>query len=78
LAVRDVRPGAVTSAERTARLLLGRMLDPAGYVHFQQTRFWTNKIPFVRWTTAPTFRALAGLQLVTGDTGENGRGAGLD
>jgi hypothetical protein len=73
LAVRDV-----PAAERTARLLLERMLDPAGYVHFQRTRFWTNKVPFVRWTTAPTFRALAGLQLVKAGTGENGRGAGLD
>jgi hypothetical protein len=78
LAVRDLHPGAMQTAERTARLLLERMLDPVGYVHFQRTRFWTNRVPFVRWTTAPTFRALAGLQLVGGSIGENDRGAGLD
>ena len=78
LAVRDVHRVAVANAERTARLLLDRMLDPAGYVHFQRTRLWTNKVPFVRWTTAPTFRALAGLHLIQGSTGENERGADLD
>jgi hypothetical protein len=78
LALKDIHPNAVVNAERTARLLLERMLDPAGYVHFQRTRFWTNKVPFVRWSTAPAFRALAGLQLVSGRIRENEPGAGLD
>ena len=34
-----------------------------GHVDFQRGRFVTNRVPFVRWTTAPAFRALAGLEL---------------
>jgi hypothetical protein len=64
LAVRGVRPQGFERAERLARLLIERMLDPAGYVHFQRRRLWTSRAPFVRWTTAPSFRALAGLLLV--------------
>lgn len=59
----DQYPGALANAERLARLLVERMLDPSGYVYFQQRRGWTNKVPLVRWTTAPAFRALAGLLL---------------
>jgi hypothetical protein len=55
--------GDLAQAERVARLLVDRMLDPAGYVWFQQRRLWTSRVPFVRWTTAPSFRALAGLLL---------------
>jgi hypothetical protein len=38
------------------------MLDPAGFVRFQQRRHWASNVPFVRWTTAPSFRALAALE----------------
>jgi hypothetical protein len=76
LAVRDVRPQGVERAERLAQLLIERMLDPAGYVHFQRRRFWTSRVPFVRWTTAPSFRALAGLLLVRAQNG--GADARLD
>jgi hypothetical protein len=58
-----VAAGRPESARRTARRLIERMLDPSGYVWFQQRRLWTSRVPFVRWTTAPTFRALAGLRL---------------
>jgi hypothetical protein len=54
---------ALERAERTAALLMARMLDPTGYVYFQRERFWMNRVPFVRWTTAPSFKALAGLLL---------------
>jgi hypothetical protein len=54
---------ALQRAERLGELLIARMLDPAGSVHFQQRRLWTNRVAFVRWTTAPSFRALAGLLL---------------
>lgn len=59
----DRHPQALVNAERLATLLVERMLDPSGYIYFQQRRGWTNKVPFVRWTTAPAFRALAGLLL---------------
>jgi hypothetical protein len=76
LAVRGVRPQGIARAERLALLLIGTMLDPVGYVHFQQRRFWTSRVPFVRWTTAPSFRALAGLLLVRARNG--GADARLD
>jgi len=55
--------GDIGEAERLARLLVERMLDRSGYVWFQRRRLWTNRVPFVRWTTAPSFRALAGVLL---------------
>jgi hypothetical protein len=63
LAASEYRPEGVAQAERIAQLLIERMLDGAGFVHFQQRRFWASRVPFVRWTTAPAFRALAGVLL---------------
>ena len=63
LAVTDRRPEALGRAERQAALLVERMLDRRGYVHFQQRRLWRSRVPYVRWSTAPSFRALAGLLL---------------
>ncbi len=57
------RPGVLERADGCARLLVTRMLNPRGYVDFQQGRLIRSRVPFVRWTTAPTFRALAGLEL---------------
>jgi hypothetical protein len=54
---------ALSRAERIAHLLVERMLDPAGYVYFQRRRLWTSRVPFVRWTTAPSLRALTSLLL---------------
>jgi hypothetical protein len=56
LATGDLEP-----AERLASLVVERMVDRTGYVHFQRSHYWTNRVPFVRWTTAPTFKALAGV-----------------
>jgi polysaccharide biosynthesis protein VpsJ len=64
LAVSAWRPGAVASASRAATQLVERMLVADGHVAFQKRRLWTSKVPFVRWTTAPAFRALARLELV--------------
>ncbi len=63
VAVRDLDPRALERAEREAALLIERMLDPAGFVHFQRRRWGTSKVPLIRWTTAPSFCALAGLVL---------------
>lgn len=54
-------PSARERAERLARLLVERMLAPDGHVGFQRRRLWTSNVPYVRWTTAPAFRALARL-----------------
>lgn len=61
LAVTDIRSDALSRAEDISRLLIHRMLDPTGYIHFQTRRFWTSRVPFIRWSTAPSFRALSGL-----------------
>jgi hypothetical protein len=63
LSVADWHPLASQRAERLAELLIARMLDPRGFVHFQQRRLWRSRVPFIRWTTAPSFRALARLAL---------------
>ncbi len=60
LSLTDRYPRALERAERVARLLVERMLDRSGYVHFQRRRLWTNRVPLVRWSTAPAFRALSG------------------
>jgi len=64
LSVAGWRPGALAAAERCATQLVERMLTAAGYIAFQRRRFWTSRVPYVRWTTAPAFRALARLELV--------------
>lgn len=69
LAVASWRPGAVDAAERCARQLVESMLTPDGHVAFQRRRWWTSKVPYVRWTTAPAFRALARLELVRSEGG---------
>jgi hypothetical protein len=56
-----VAGGRLEPALRTASLLIERMIDPSGYAWFQKRRLWTNRVPFVRWTTAPSFSALAGV-----------------
>lgn len=70
LALVDDHSRALEHAERVADLLMMRMLDPSGYIHFQRRRFWRNSVPFIRWTTAPSFRALAGLLLAREQQGE--------
>ncbi len=64
VAVAPWRPEAPTAAERAAAALVRDMLSPRGYVYLQRRRLWTNRVPCVRWSTAPAFRALAGLELL--------------
>jgi hypothetical protein len=58
------REGAVDRARRCAEQLVRDWLSPDGHVGFQRRRFWTSRVPFVRWTNAPALRALARLELV--------------
>lgn len=53
-------PG-LAQAERIAALLVRDMLRPDGSVVFRRGRRVTSRVAFVRWTTAPAFRALARL-----------------
>jgi hypothetical protein len=61
VAVAPYRTGALERARRTANLLMENFLLSDGHVRFQRRRRWDNDVPFVRWTTAPAFRALARL-----------------
>lgn len=63
------RPDALERAERLAFLLVDGMLDRRGFVHFQRRRLWTSRVPLVRWTTAPSFRALAGVLSLRAERG---------
>lgn len=63
-------PRAVTKARRTAELLVTRLLAPQGFVYSRRGRLMANHVPFVRWSTAPTFRALATLRLAERASGD--------
>lgn len=54
---------AVGDAERVAHLLIRDMLNADGSVVFQRAGRVVNRVPFVRWTAAPSFRGLARLAL---------------
>jgi hypothetical protein len=49
-------------AERIAALLVRDMLRRDGAVVFRRGTLMTSRVAFVRWTTAPAFRALARLE----------------
>jgi len=63
LSMGDRRAGAFERARRTAAMLIADFLTFEGYVRFRRGRRWVNNVAFVRWTTAPAFRALARLVL---------------
>jgi hypothetical protein len=64
VALSDHRPDAVQQARRVAQLLVADLMTPAGYVRFQRRQWYSNSVPLIRWSTAPSFKALAGLQLL--------------
>lgn len=53
------RFGYIDKAERIALWMIDNMQDPAGYFYYQKHRFYTNKIPYMRWSNAWMFAALA-------------------
>jgi hypothetical protein len=70
LSVASWRDGALERAERCASQLVRDWLEPDGHIGFQRRRLWTSRVPFVRWTTAPAFRALARLELARTQEGD--------
>jgi hypothetical protein len=44
--------------EKALIWLIENMQDQEGYFYFQKTRFYTNKIPYMRWSQAWAFHAL--------------------
>jgi hypothetical protein len=50
---------ATHSAQRVVRWTLGHLQSAEGWFYYQKHRFWTNRIPYMRWGQAWMFRALA-------------------
>jgi len=50
---------SVDFAEKIAGWAIRNMMDPKGYFYYQKTKFYTNKIPYIRWSQAWMFYALS-------------------
>ena len=48
-------------ADKIARWALENMQDKKGYFYYQKTKWYTNRIPYIRWSQAWMFYALAHL-----------------
>jgi hypothetical protein len=46
-------------AEKIAEWAIDNMQDKSGYFYYQKTRFYTNRIPYMRWSQAWMFYALS-------------------
>jgi len=44
--------------DRVLRWMLENMQSPKGYFYFRKTKYYTNKIPYMRWAQAWVFHAL--------------------
>lgn len=52
-------PGYGDLAQRVMNWMLQNMADPGGYFYFRKGRYFTNRIPYMRWGQAWAFRGLA-------------------
>ena len=57
--MKDVMPEASLKATRAVEWAIREMQDPAGYFYFQRQRFYTIKIPYMRWAQAWMLYALS-------------------
>jgi hypothetical protein len=55
----DLATGSLEMAEKVMRWTLGNMQDPAGFFYYHRDRFYTIKIPFIRWAQAWMLYAMA-------------------
>jgi len=55
-----------TLADRVLDWMLNNMRDKQGYFYFRKSRFFTNRIPYMRWGQAWAFRALTTWELLRG------------
>jgi hypothetical protein len=55
----DLMPNARQMADRAATWAIENLQDPAGFFHFQRRRFYTIKIPYMRWAQAWMLYALS-------------------
>ncbi len=68
--MKDLMPEASLKATCSARWAIERMQDPAGFFYFQRQRFYTIKIPYMRWGQAWMLYALS-LYYTRGPVTEN-------
>jgi hypothetical protein len=54
-------PGTMILAEKIAQWAVDNLRDSRGYFHYQRRRFYTVRIPYMRWSQAWTAYALARL-----------------
>ena len=57
--MKDVMPEASLKATRAVEWAIREMQDTAGYFYFQRQRFYTIKIPYIRWAQAWMLYALS-------------------
>jgi hypothetical protein len=72
---KDLHPGNVPLAYSVWRWTLQHLWDERGFFYFQKHPFYTNKIPYMRWSQAWMLAALStivreGLQTTKDDPGE--------
>ena len=61
LKLKDYDDRSVSMANKIVKWAINNMQDKEGYFYYQKTRLYTNKIPYMRWTQAWMFYALAHL-----------------
>jgi len=60
LKLKNLDPRSIPLAKKIAQWAIDNMQDKKkGYFYYQRTRFYTNKIPYIRWAQAWMFYALA-------------------
>jgi hypothetical protein len=50
---------SIDLAQKIAHWAIGNMQDKKGFFYYQQTKRFTNKIPYIRWSQAWMFYALS-------------------
>ena len=61
LKLREYDERSLPLARNIAKWAIDNMQDETGYFYYQKTRWYTNKIPYMRWSQAWMFYALAHL-----------------
>ena len=55
-------PGTIILADKVAEWAIENLRDQRGYFHYQRRRFYTVRIPYMRWSEAWMAYALARLR----------------
>ncbi|HEU5239131.1 MAG TPA: hypothetical protein VFU37_18525, partial [Pyrinomonadaceae bacterium] len=59
-------PGTLSLAERIGNWVIENLRDASGFFYYQRRRFFTVRIPYMRWSEAWMIYALARLREATG------------